>query len=106
MAGDTPVLVHNSGPNCGVPFGSASGSADFHGSGYSLDEIAQFVNGHTGQGNPAMGRPTIAQVEQTLRRAGPAQLPGQNSSVFNYNGVRVIVNWNMPWKSTAYYTGP
>jgi hypothetical protein len=107
LAGDTPVLVHNTGPNCGIPVGGKIGDdlghEDFHGSDYSLNEIVEFVNGHTGDGNPAMGRPTANQIETTLRQAGPVQLSGQNSSRFDYNGVRVIVNWDMPWKSTAYY---
>ena len=109
LAGATPILVHNTGPDCGVSVGGkngdANGSEDFHGSDYSLDEIVGFVNGHTGDANPVMGRPTEAQIETTLRQAGPVQLPGQNSSRFDYNGVRVIVNWDTPWKSTAYYPG-
>ncbi len=109
LAGLTPVLVHNSGPNCGVGLGGKNGDRrggeGFHGSEYSLDEITEFVNGHTGDGNPAMGRPSAAEVETTLRQAGPRQLDGQNSSRFDYGGVRVIVNWDMPWKSTAYYPG-
>ncbi|MFD7922188.1 polymorphic toxin-type HINT domain-containing protein [Streptomyces sp. NPDC059740] len=109
LAGATPVLVHNSGPNCGVPLGGKNGDhlggEDFHGSEYSLDEITEFVNGHTGDGNPAMGRPSAAEVETTLRQAGSRQLEGQNSSRFDHDGVRVIVNWDMPWKSTAYYPG-
>ncbi|MER5209266.1 polymorphic toxin-type HINT domain-containing protein [Streptomyces sp. NPDC002838] len=109
LAGETPVLVHNSGPNCGVPTGGRNGDRlggeDFHGSDYSLDEMVEFVNGHTGDGNPAMGRPSAAEIETTLRQAGPRQLDGQNSSRFDHNGVRVIVNWDMPWKSTAYYPG-
>ncbi|WP_052433018.1 polymorphic toxin-type HINT domain-containing protein [Streptacidiphilus carbonis] len=109
LAGTTPILVHNTGPDCRIPVGGKNGDAlgdeDFHGSDYSLDEIVGFVNGHTGDANPAMGRPTEAQIETTLRQAGPVQLAGQNSSRFDYEGVRVIVNWNTPWKSTAYYPG-
>lgn len=52
-----------------------------------------------------MGRPSITEIETTLRESGPSLIPGQNSSVFNYGGVRVIINWSEPWKSTAYYTG-
>ena len=109
LAGTTPVLVHNTGPNCGIPVGGRRGDRlggeDFHGSSYSLDEIVEFVNGHTGGGNPVMGRPSTTEVETTLRQAGPRQLEGQSSSKFDHNGVRVIVNWNMPWKSTSYYPG-
>ncbi|WP_369275786.1 polymorphic toxin-type HINT domain-containing protein [Streptomyces sp. R11] len=109
LAGATPILVHNSGPNCGVPAGGRNGDRlggeDFHGSDYSLDEMVEFVNGHTGGGNPAMGRPSATEVETTLRQAGPRQLDGQNSSRFDHNGVRVIINWDMPWKSTSYYPG-
>jgi RHS repeat-associated protein len=109
LAGDIPVLVHNSGPSCGVPIGGKNGDhlggEDFHGSEYSLDEIAEFVKGHTGDGNPMMRRPSAAEVETTLRQAGPRQIERQNSSRFDHNGVRVIVNWEMPWKSTAYYPG-
>ncbi|WP_234401991.1 hypothetical protein, partial [Thermobifida halotolerans] len=109
LAGATPVLTHNSGPDCGVPVGGRNGDRlggeDFHGSDYSLDEMVEFVNGHTGDGNPAMGRPSAAEIETTLRQAGPRQLDGQNSSRFDHNGVRVIINWDMPWKSTSYYPG-
>ncbi|MFJ8813037.1 polymorphic toxin-type HINT domain-containing protein [Amycolatopsis thermoflava] len=109
VAGETPVLVHNSGPDCGVPTGGRNGDQlgreGFHGSDYSLDEIVEFVNGHTGDGNPAMVRPSAAEVETALRQAGPRQLEGQNSSRFDYNGVRVIVNRDVPWRSTAYYRG-
>jgi len=33
---------------------------EFPGSGYSLDELAEFTYRHTGAGNPAMGVPTLA----------------------------------------------
>ncbi|MFV2013692.1 MULTISPECIES: hypothetical protein, partial [unclassified Micromonospora] len=106
VAGNTPVLVHNTGPFCGVPFGKKTpGDADFHGSDYSLDEMTEFVYGHTGGGNPAMGRPGRSQIEDALRNAGPVRLEGQNAAKFEHNGVRVIINYDMPWKSTAYFPG-
>jgi hypothetical protein len=77
----------------------------FRGSEFSKDEIVEFVNGHTGDGNPAMGRPTSAEVDAALSKATPEKLPGQNAEKFEYNGVRVIVNYDMPWKSTTYYPG-
>ncbi|MFF2624829.1 RHS repeat-associated core domain-containing protein [Kitasatospora griseola] len=105
VTGNTPILVHNTSPFCGRPFGNRSGGDEFHGSDYSLDEIVQFVHGHTGGGNPAMGRPGPNEIETTLRSAGPVRIGKQNSAQFDYNGVRVIVNYDAPWKSTAYYPG-
>ena len=111
LAGNTPVLVHNSGPYCGIPIGNKkSGNAAFHGTNYSLDEMVQFAHGHTGAGNPAMGRPGLAEIEATLRNAGPVRLKNsdgswQNSAKFDHNGVRVIINYDQPWKSTTYYRG-
>lgn len=111
LAGDTPVLVHNSGPFCGTPFGkNAPGDELFHGTDYSLDEMTQFAYGHSGAGNPAMGRPNLGQIEATLRNAGPVQLRNadgslQNAASFDYNGVRVIIDYDQPWKSTTYFPG-
>ncbi|WHM36621.1 polymorphic toxin-type HINT domain-containing protein [Streptomyces sp. BPTC-684] len=109
LAGSTPILVHNSGPFCGEPIGGKIGDRlggeDFHGSEYSLDEIVEFVNGHTGDGNPTMGRPTVTEIETALREAGPVRIGKQNAAQFDHGGVRVIVNYDMPWKSTAYYPG-
>ncbi|MFC7219750.1 hypothetical protein ACFQLX_16495 [Streptomyces polyrhachis] len=109
LAGSTPVLVHNSGPFCGVPVGGKVGDRlggeDFHGSEYTLDEITQFVSGHTGDAHPTMGRPSITQIEETLRGAGPARYGNGNSAEFVQNGIRVIVNYDMPWRNTAYFIG-
>ncbi|WP_159401264.1 hypothetical protein [Streptomyces sp. NRRL B-24484] len=85
--------------------GDHRGGDDFHSSGYTLDEIVQFVDGRTGGGNPATGRPTIAEIETTLRQAGPERLGNQSPARSDCKGVRVIVNYDMPWKRTAYYPG-
>jgi hypothetical protein len=77
-------------------------SADFRGSGFGRDEIEQFINGHTGDKNPVMGRPTEAQVHDALTKGEPTRLQGQNAETFDYNGVRVIVNYDMRWRSTSY----
>jgi hypothetical protein len=77
----------------------------FRGSEFSKDEIAEFVNGHTGDGDVTMGRPTSAEVDDALTKGTPERLPGQNAEKFEYNGVRVIVNYDMPWRSTSYYPG-
>ncbi|MET8964277.1 polymorphic toxin-type HINT domain-containing protein [Streptomyces sp. NPDC004074] len=105
LAGQTPVLVHNTSPFCGRPFGNRPGGDDFHGTDYSLDEIVQFIHGHTGASNPVMGRPSQAEVEAALRKVGPVRIKKQNAAKFEYGGVRVIVNYDMPWKSTAFYYG-
>ena len=77
----------------------------FRGSEYNQDEIEQFVNGHTGDGDPAMNRPTQDQVNAALNKGTPVKLEGQNAESFDYNGVRVIVNYDMPWRSTSYKIG-
>jgi hypothetical protein len=81
----------------------------FRGREYSRDEIEQFINGRTGDGNPAMNRPTERQVSQALDKATPVKLEGQNAEQFDatVNGerIRVIVNYDMPWRSTSYKIG-
>jgi hypothetical protein len=81
----------------------------FRGSEYSQDEIEQFINGHTGDGNVAMNRPTQQQVSEVLNNAEPVALEGQNAEEFvhtvNGEKIRVIVNYDMPWRSTAYKIG-
>ncbi|WP_255286196.1 hypothetical protein [Nocardia mexicana] len=75
---------------------------DFEGTGYSRDEIAEFARGHAGGDNPAMGRPTLPEIEETLQKGKTS--PGAGNSVrYDYNGVRVIVNRDVPWRSTTYY---
>jgi hypothetical protein len=74
----------------------------FRGSEYSQDEIEQFINGHTGDRNPVMDRPTEQQVNAALTKGTPVKLEGQNAEQFDYNGVRVIVNYDMPWRSTSF----
>jgi hypothetical protein len=77
----------------------------FRGSEFSKDEFVQFVNGHTGDANPVMDRPSMAAVQAALDKGTPVGLEGQNAEMFEYNGVRVILNYDMPWKSTAYTIG-
>jgi hypothetical protein len=87
------VLVHN----CGyTPAGRAT---DF-----SREEIAQLTYQHIGAGDIA-GRPSLEEIQAVLDRGQPVQLPGQDAVQLEYGGVRVIVNENMPWRSTAYYPG-
>ncbi|WP_431972085.1 hypothetical protein [Nocardia sp. bgisy134] len=75
---------------------------NFEGTGYSLEELAEFARGHAGDDNPAMGRPTMREIEEALRKGTTS--PGSGNSVrYDYNGVRVIINRDVPLKSTTYY---
>jgi hypothetical protein len=74
------------------------------GSEFSKDEIVEFINGHTGDGDPTMGRPSQAEIENALE-SEPAKLDGQNAELFRSGNVKVIVNYDMPWRSTSYYVG-
>jgi hypothetical protein len=75
----------------------------FRGSEYSKDEIVQFVNGHTDNANPAMGRPSEAQVEAALTKGEAVKLPGRNAEEFEYKGVHVVVNYDIPWRSSSWF---
>jgi hypothetical protein len=86
----------------------------FRGSDFSRDEIEEFVNGHTGDSMPGMNRPTPQQVKQVLDDAQPVRLRNADGTernaeefVATVNGdrIRVIVNYDMPWKSTSYKIG-
>ncbi|MGH3294728.1 MAG: RHS repeat-associated core domain-containing protein [Trebonia sp.] len=75
---------------------------NFENTSFSLEEIAEFARGHGGDDNPAMGRPSLSQVEDTLQNG--AKSPGGGNSIrFDYKGVRVIVNLDNPLRSTTYY---
>jgi type VII secretion system ESX-1 substrate len=95
----------------GAPDDSFQPDEGFRGSEYSKDEFVEFANGHTDDGNPAMGsRPTRAEIEAALDKAEPIKPanqmdPNSVQEQFDYKGVRVIVNYSMPWKTTAYYPG-
>lgn len=85
----------------------------FRGSEYTKDEYVEFANGHGDDGNPAMAggpRPTRPEIKAALDRAQPVkpvnqQNPNSRQEQFDYKGVRVIVNYDMPWRTTTYYTG-
>lgn len=81
----------------------------FRDSEYTQDEIEQFIKGHTGDNDPTMNRPSEQQVNEVLNNAQPQRLEGQNAEEFvhtvNGDRIRVIVNYDMPWRSTAYKIG-
>lgn len=113
VAGAGDLMMHASSDNSVSPMrtdhagsgGAYEPTAGFRGSEFSKDEIVEFVNGHTGDGNSAMGRPTPAEVDIALSKGSPEKMGNRNAEKFEYNGVRVIVNYDMPWKSTSYYPG-
>jgi hypothetical protein len=63
----------------------------------------------TGAGDMHVGgsapRPTEAEILDTIRLGEPSNLEGQNSVQYVRNGIRVIINREMPWQSTSYYIG-
>jgi hypothetical protein len=93
----------------GVSDGEFEPAEGFRGSDFGRDEIEEFINGHTGDSMPGMNRPTPAQVSQVLDQATPTPLTGQNAEEFvatvNGDKIRVIVNYDMPWRSTTYKIG-
>lgn len=95
--GHGEILVHN---DCG--YTPAGGFADS-----DLDEVAQAVYQHVGAGDMP-GRPNLTQIQEALTRGVPEALEqgdGGIAQVINYRGVRVIINEDSPWKSTAYFPG-
>ncbi|MFF5295661.1 WXG100 family type VII secretion target [Paractinoplanes globisporus] len=111
LTGTTDLMMHAASDDGVTPArtdheGSGGGDYEptegFRGSEYSTDEYVQFVNGHTGDADPSMPRPTEAEVEEALTKASPQKLEGQNAELFRYGDVKVILNYDMPWRSTAY----
>ena len=96
-AGATPVLVHNS---CGyTPAGGFAGS--------DIEEVGQSVYQHIGAGD-IPGRPGLTQIMDALTRGTPQSLKqgdGSIAQMIDHEGVRVIINEDSPWRSTAFFPG-
>ena len=64
---------------------------------------------HTGSGDLHIGggarRPTEAQNLDALRFGRSNPLEGQNAVQYIKGNVRVVINRDMPWQSTANYIG-
>ncbi len=107
-AGDDRTQVMRT-DHTGASDGEFEPTEGFRGSDFSRDEIEEFINGHTGDSMPGMNRPTPAQVSQVLDQATPTPLTGQHAEEFvatvNGDKIRVIVNYDMPWRSTTYKIG-
>jgi hypothetical protein len=93
QVGSEEILVHNTCPGVGGLAGE-----------FDADELAQLTYQHVGAGDIA-GRPSLLEIETAINNAAPVRLPGQNAVQFEYNGVRVIINEDIPTRSTAYYPG-
>jgi hypothetical protein len=82
---------------------------DFEGTGYSMDDLASMAHRHTGSGDMHIGgsapRPTEAEIVDTLGNGTFGPYGEGNSVAYVRDGIRVIVNRDMPWQSTAYYIG-
>ena len=78
-----------------IPSGAAAG--------YDLDELAQLTYQHVGAGD-IPGRPSFDQIRRALDTE-PQQIVGQNAVRFEYEGVTVIVNEDLPTRSTAFFPG-
>lgn len=107
-AGDDRVDVIRT-DHTGTGDGEFEPTEGFRSSEFSRDEIEEFINGHTGDSMPGLNKPTPQQVRQVLDKATPVRLPGQNAEEFvatvNGEKIRVIVNYDMPWRSTSYKIG-
>lgn len=90
IAGHEAVLTHN----CGVDE-LVGAAADF-----DADELAQFALQHAGEGD-LPSTPSIEQIRGALTTEG-VRLPGQNAVVFQQGSTIVIINEDIPWRSTAY----
>jgi hypothetical protein len=71
----------------------------------SDDELASMTYRHTGSGDMHIGgsarRPTEAQNLDALRFGRSNPLEGPNAVQYIKDGIRVLINQDMPWRSTA-----
>ncbi|MBF6439284.1 hypothetical protein [Nocardia cyriacigeorgica] len=86
--------------------GETAAEPDFRHGEYTQAEIEEFINGHTGNGDPTMDRPTPAEVHEALTKGRPQPMGDgrapEQAEQFVHNGIKVVVNYEMPWRSTAW----
>jgi hypothetical protein len=70
---------------------------------FGTDELARFAYEHGG-GDDVKGKPSDVQIERAIRRGEATRLPGQNAVRFTYRGVKVIINEDLPTRSTASFS--
>jgi uncharacterized protein YukE len=109
------ILVNPGAPNLGslINFDKGGGGGYTPTPGtpaedFDNEELAWLAYQHAGGGDDA-GRPTVAEVEQTLEKGTATPITGQQAVQVDYvvNGkdVRVIINEANPLRSTTYYPG-
>ena len=71
---------------------------------YEDDELAQMAHGHSGQGYAEDARrPSAEEILETIKKSPRTRIPGRNAIRIDSRQVRVIINEELPWRSTAYY---
>jgi RsiW-degrading membrane proteinase PrsW (M82 family) len=68
---------------------------------YSAGELARLAERHAG----AAGRPTRQEIERAIASAAPQPVRGHNAVRFDDQGVTVVVDRDLPWRSTAWFAG-
>lgn len=94
-SGDDRVQVMRTDHTC-VSDGEFEPTDGFRGSGFSRNEIEQFINGHTGDSMAGMNRPTPAQVSQVLDQATPTPITGQNAEEFVATYLPITCAYSVP----------
>jgi hypothetical protein len=92
------LLEHDAGPDGDGPE-RAAGQQPVPGLPYTAGELADLADRHAAAG----GRPTHEEIERAIASADPWPIRGQNAVRFDDRGVTVVVNRDLPWRSTAYF---
>ena len=102
---DTATDGAGGGAAGGRPTGGTEPASDedFVGTGFSRDEVAEFIRGHTDDNNPAMDdRPSITEIREALDPKNVTADDGR-AVTYEHGDTRVIVNRGNVFRSTAYY---
>jgi hypothetical protein len=81
--------------------GAAAGRRPVPSLPYSAGELARLAQRHAG----VIGRPTREEIERAIASAAPRPVRGHNAVRFDHQGVTVVVDRDLPWRSTAWFAG-
>jgi RsiW-degrading membrane proteinase PrsW (M82 family) len=81
--------------------GAAASRQPVPGLPYSAGELARLAERHAG----AIGRPTHEEIERAIASAAPRPVRGHNAVRFDDQGITVVVDRDLPWRSTAWFAG-